>query len=72
MRIAAVSHALPSSCLTTDDVLDLIRRHSRDRMDATSLARLTDAVEAFCAAAGTEVRHVLAEDEKAVDVALRA
>ncbi len=56
MRIAAVCHALPRSRLTTADVLDLIRAHSRDRMDAPSLARLTDAVEAFCAAAGTEVR----------------
>ena len=72
MQIAAVSHALPRRCLTTADVLDLIRTHSRDRMDAPSLATLTNAVEAFCAAAGTEVRHVLADDEKAVDVALRA
>jgi 3-oxoacyl-[acyl-carrier-protein] synthase III len=53
-------------------VLDLIRAHSRDRLVAAALEVVTGAVEAFCAAAGTEVRHVLADDEKAVDVALRA
>jgi 3-oxoacyl-[acyl-carrier-protein] synthase III len=72
MRIAAVSHALPRRRLTNADVLDLIRAHSRDRLDAAALEVVTGAVEAFCAAAGTEVRHVLADDEKAVDVALRA
>jgi len=72
MRIAAVSHALPSRRTTNADIVDLVREHSLPRLGAAGTDTVAERVARFLAEAGTDVRYRLADDEKAIDVVLRA
>jgi 3-oxoacyl-[acyl-carrier-protein] synthase III len=72
MRIAAVSHAVPSERLTNDWVLDQLRRYVGPRMAADDLAVIEHRVGRFFESAGTAVRYRLAEGERAIDFAVRA
>ncbi|MCI0346412.1 MAG: 3-oxoacyl-ACP reductase, partial [Chloroflexi bacterium] len=72
MRIAAVAHALPSRRTTNADIVALVRQHSRAGLGTAGAEAIGDRVAGFLAAAGTDVRYRLADDEKAIDVVLRA
>ena len=72
MRIEAVEHVLPSRRVDTASILEHIRLHSRDRMPEADLRRLERRVSHGLAIAGTETRFVLADDERASDLVVRA
>jgi 3-oxoacyl-[acyl-carrier-protein] synthase III len=56
----------------TASILEHIRLHSRDRMPEADLRRLERRVSHGLAIAGTETRFVLADDERASDLVVRA
>ncbi|HJW69508.1 MAG TPA: 3-oxoacyl-[acyl-carrier-protein] synthase III C-terminal domain-containing protein [Candidatus Binatia bacterium] len=72
MRIAAIAHAVPSRRMTNAEVVALVREQSRSRIGSEGADRVGDLVARFLDAAGTDVRYRLADDEKAIDVVLRA
>ena len=63
---------MPSRRTTNADIVALVREHSRPRLGADVADGVGDVVARFLEAAGTDVRYRLADDEKAVDVVLRA
>jgi 3-oxoacyl-[acyl-carrier-protein] synthase III len=72
MHIAAVAHALPSRRTTNAHVVALVREHSLPRLGPAGADAVAERVARFLAEAGTDVRYRLADDEKAIDVVLRA
>src|SRR5262249_10370309 len=72
LRVAAVAHAVPSRRMTNAEVVALVREQSRPRIGSAEAERVCDLVASFLEGAGTDVRYRLADDEKAIDVVLRA
>jgi len=71
MRIAAVQHVIPSRVMTNDDVLAAIRG-ANAHLDEPALVALERDVTTFLTAAGTEIRYVLDEGERAIDLVAAA
>jgi len=72
VRIAAIAHAVPGRQTTNAEVVALVREQSRPRIGSERADSVGDLVARFLDAAGTDVRYRLADDEKAIDVVLRA
>src|SRR5262245_63989068 len=72
MRIAAIAHAVPSRRTTNAEVVALVREQSRPLLGSDRADSVGDLVSRFLEGAGTDVRYRLADDEKAIDVVLRA
>jgi len=68
MRIAAVRHALPSCKITNDWVVSRVAQASAGHMSPSELSQLELRLRRLLAAAGTEVRYALTENERAVDL----
>jgi len=72
VRIAAIAHAVPSRRTTNAEVVALVREQSRPLLGSDRADSVGDLVARFLEGAGTDVRYRLADDEKAIDVVLRA
>ena len=72
MRLLDVQHAVPSRVVTNDDIVARLHLANRSRLSADALARLETRVRRYLDHAGTRERFVLAEGERAIDVALAA
>ena len=72
MRIAAVTHALPSRRITTRSILEILRARNSSRLSEAELAAVEERVTTFLEGAGTETRYFLAEGERAFDLGLDA
>lgn len=72
MRIAAVRHAIPSTQLTNDDLLEAVRERNRHRLSGRELAAVERRLKEYLALAGTQVRYIADGGEKAIDHALDA
>jgi 3-oxoacyl-[acyl-carrier-protein] synthase III len=72
VRIAAIAHAVPGRETTNAEVVALVREQSRPRIGSERANSVGDLVARFLDAAGTDIRYRLADDEKAIDVVLRA
>ena len=72
MRIAAVTHAIPSLQLSNEDVVRLFREKNASRYSPETLATLEKRICTYLTAAGTTTRHCLADNETPIDFAVRA
>jgi 3-oxoacyl-[acyl-carrier-protein] synthase III len=68
MKILSVRHAVPSTVLTNDDMIDRIIAANRSIIPADQLSVLVADVRAFLAGVGTNTRHATDGREAAVDV----
>jgi len=72
MRIVTVAHAIPSTRITNDELLERIDAHNREALEIRQLEHLKWRARRFMQHAGNEVRYTLAEGEKAIDFGIQA
>jgi 3-oxoacyl-[acyl-carrier-protein] synthase III len=72
VRIAGITHAVPGRRTTNAEVVALVREHSRPHLGSEQADDVGEQVARFLDAAGTDVRYRLADDEKAIEIVLRA
>jgi 3-oxoacyl-[acyl-carrier-protein] synthase III len=72
MRIQTVEHEIPSRCVTNADVLEEFRHQNAARLAPAELELLEERIQKFLALAGTQTRYILADHERAIDLACAA
>jgi 3-oxoacyl-[acyl-carrier-protein] synthase III len=72
MRFAAIEYRLPSQRVTNDDLISEIMLRSAPHMNQRSLEALDKGLRALFQAAGTDVRYLRANGEKAYDLVVQA
>jgi acyl-CoA:acyl-CoA alkyltransferase len=63
MKIAGIAATLPSRIVTNDDILDLVRHHSKERFTG-DLPKTLKIIDRLFEKSGIESRHWLAQDEQ--------
>lgn len=72
MRFAAIEHRLPSLKVSNEDLIGEIMLRSRPHLSERGLEQLDKGLRALFQAAGTEVRYLRADGEKAFDFVVQA
>jgi 3-oxoacyl-[acyl-carrier-protein] synthase III len=72
MKISAVSHKVPPTCMTNNEVLGLFREASKSACANGEWDGIERRLKFFLRAAGTLTRHISVEGENALDLAVAA
>src|SRR6516162_10447735 len=72
MRISSIAHALPSRRVTNQELIEAVIEKSRIHVGQQDLRLLETSLRRSLRVAGTEIRFLRANGEKAVDLGLRA
>ena len=72
MRISSIAHALPSRRVTNQELIEAVIEKSRIHVGQQDLRLLETSLRRSFRVAGTEIRFLRANGEKAIDLGLRA
>jgi len=72
MKILTVQHAIPTRMITTDWIVEKLRRRNEARLSERELRIMDQQVRGFLEGAGSDVKYQVNDGEKAIDFMLAA